>query len=72
MTGKSKHKHFCFAGQSAPCKNYFRSDVLPCICGVNGDVVTALSQVGIPALGSTLVAAEPVPTRPVKVKDEAA
>jgi hypothetical protein len=72
MTGESKHKHFCFAGQPAPCKGHFRNDVLPCICGVKGDVLTALNQLGIPALGSTLITAEPAPTRPVRVKDEAA
>ena len=28
---------------------YFAGDVLPCICGAEGDVTTALSQVALPA-----------------------
>jgi hypothetical protein len=55
MTGESKHEHFCFAGQPAPCKGYFPNDVLPCVCGVEGDAVTALSRVAVPApLGGEL------------------
>jgi hypothetical protein len=49
MKSESKHEHFCFAGQPTPCKGYFPNDVLPCVCGVEGDVVTALSQVAVPA-----------------------
>ena len=49
MEDKSKHKHFCFAGQPASCQGYFHNDVLPCVCGAEGNAVTALSQVAIPA-----------------------
>ena len=48
MKGESKHEHFCFAGQPAPCKGYFPNDVLPCVCGAAGNAVTALSQVAVP------------------------
>jgi hypothetical protein len=49
MKGESKHEHFCFAGQPALCKGYLPNDVLPCVCGAEGDAVTALSQVAVPA-----------------------
>jgi len=49
MECKSKHEQFCFAGQAAPCKGYFPSDVLPCVCGGDGTVIRALSQVAVPA-----------------------
>ena len=39
MKSESKHEHFCFAGQPAPCEGYFLNDVLPCVCGAEGDVV---------------------------------
>jgi len=43
--GKSKHGHFRFAGQTAPCQGYFTNELLPSVCGAEGDAVTALSQV---------------------------
>jgi hypothetical protein len=45
MQSELKHKPFCFAGQAAPCTGYFPNDVLPCICGLEGDVITALTNV---------------------------
>jgi hypothetical protein len=42
------HQQYCFAGQPAPCAGYFTNDVLPCICGVNGNVLSALSETAIP------------------------
>lgn len=45
MEGEFEHKPFCLAGQAAPCSGYFPNDVLPCICGLEGDVVTALTNV---------------------------
>jgi hypothetical protein len=39
------HKWFCFAGQPAPCVGLFPDDVLPCVCGALGDLISALSQV---------------------------
>jgi hypothetical protein len=44
------HEPYCFAGQPAPCPDYFTNDVLPCVCGVNGNVLSALSQVVIQAV----------------------
>jgi hypothetical protein len=65
MEGKSKHEHFCFAGRPAPCKGYFPNDVLPCVCGAEGDVITALSQVAIAApLEGTPAPASPSPWAP--------
>jgi hypothetical protein len=59
MKSESKHEHFCFAGQPAPCEGYFLNDVLPCVCGAEGDVVTALSGVAVPApLGGAPVPAK--------------
>jgi hypothetical protein len=49
MNRRIEHKSFCFAGQPAPCTGYFPGDVLPCICGAEGDVTTALSQTALPA-----------------------
>lgn len=49
MEDGSKHEHFCFAGRPALCKGYFPNDVLPCICGVTGNVLAALSALGLPA-----------------------
>ena len=72
MKSEGKHKHFCFAGQPAPCEGYFLNDVLPCICGAYGDVVTALSRVAVPARGSTPVPAELAAAAPASVEDEAA
>jgi len=50
MAKYKTHQKYCFAGQPAPCPGYFEGDVLPCICGATGDVITALSQVSIPLL----------------------
>jgi hypothetical protein len=69
MGSGSKHKHFCFAGQPAPCEGYFLNDVLPCVCGAEADVVTALYRIAVPALGAGLIPAESVPAA---LKDEAA
>jgi hypothetical protein len=44
------HKEYCFAGQPAPCPGYFANDALPCVCGVNGNTFSAMSQVAIPAI----------------------
>jgi hypothetical protein len=71
-TGEGQHEPFCFAGQPAPCKGYFPDDVLPCVCGAEGDVVTALSQVAVPEpFGGTPVLADPVPVTGL-ADDEAA
>jgi len=51
MKGEGKHEHFCFAGQPAACKGYFPDDVLPCVCGAEGDAVTALSLVAVSRQG---------------------
>ena len=50
MRKPTVHKQYCFAGQPAPCPGYFANDVLPCLCGVNGNALSALSQVAIPAI----------------------
>jgi len=44
------HKPFCFANQPAACTGYFAKDALPCVCGVSGSLLSALSQVAIPAV----------------------
>ncbi len=73
MKTESRHEHFCFAGQPAPCEGYFFSDLLPCVCGVEGDVVSALSRVAVPSPpGGTPIPAEPAPAKPEPVEDEAA
>jgi hypothetical protein len=43
------HTTFCFAGQSAPCPDYFANDVLPCVCSSRESLLLALHQVAIPA-----------------------
>jgi hypothetical protein len=50
MKRQKMHKAYCFAGQAAPCPGVFAKDVLPCVCGVSGKVLTALSQVALPAV----------------------
>ena len=50
MRKPSVHNQYCFAGQPAPCPGYFANDVLPCVCGVNGNALSALNQVAIPAI----------------------
>jgi hypothetical protein len=73
MDDESKHDHFCFAGQPAPCKGYFLNDVLPCVCGAEGDAVEALGQVAVPApLRGMPVPAEQAPAMPVPVEERAA
>ena len=73
MEGKSKHEHFCFAGQPASCQGYFPNDVLLCVCGAEGNAARALSQVAIPApLGGTPTVANLAPAPPQSVKGEAA
>jgi len=72
MKRGSKHEHFCFAGQPAPCEGYFLDDLLPCVCGAEGDVLTALSRLAVPALGGTPVSAEPAAAMPEPVEDEVA
>jgi hypothetical protein len=70
---KSQHEHFCFAGQPAPCEGYFFNDVLPCVCGVEGDVIAALSRVAVPSsLGGRAIPAGPARAKPKPVEDEAA
>jgi hypothetical protein len=73
MPSERKHKHFCFAGEPAPCKGYFPNDTLPCVCGAESDAVTALSQVAVSApLGGIPVPADLAPARPDLAEDEAA
>lgn len=48
MRESTVHKQFCFADQPAACQGYFANDTLPCVCGVKGDVLSAVSQVTIP------------------------
>ena len=50
MSAPTIHKPYCFAGQPALCPGYFTNDVLPCVCGVKGNVLSALSKVAIPAV----------------------
>jgi len=47
--GTRIHKNYCFAGQPAPCLGYFPGDVLPCVCGAEGDILQALEQVTVGA-----------------------
>lgn len=69
MKGEGEHKPFCFAGQRAPCAGYFPNNVLPCICGAQGDAVSALSQVAVPApLGGMPVPAGEAPDKPEPVE----
>ena len=63
MKSESRHSHFCFAGQPAPCKGYFLNEMLPCVCGIEGDLITALSRLIVPT---------PPGVTPTPVKDEAA
>ena len=63
-----QHKPFCFAGQPADCDGYFPGDVLPCICGAQGDLIAALSQVAV----STQFELAPAPAAHVKSEDQAA
>ena len=49
MRRSLEHRQFCFAGQPAPCKGYFTGDELPCVCGVEGNVIRALSELSPPA-----------------------
>ena len=73
MNDESKHEHFCFAGQPAPCKGYFLNDLLPCVCGAEGHAVEALGQVAVPApLGGVPVPAEQAPAIPELVEEQAA
>jgi hypothetical protein len=44
------HEQYCFAGQTAPCTGYFKNDALPCVCGADGDPLSAISQVVMPAI----------------------
>ena len=70
MEDKSKHEHFCFAGQPASCQGYFHNDVLPCVCGAEGNAVTALSQVAIPASpGGRPAPADLAPATPQSVQN---
>jgi len=47
--GPRVHRAYCFAGQPAGCPGYFADDVLPCVCGVDGTVLEALSRIAVPA-----------------------
>jgi hypothetical protein len=72
MTDEGKHEHFCFAGQPALCKGYFLNDVLPCVCGIEGDAVTALSLVALPApIGGSLAPGARATAKPEPAEDEA-
>jgi len=44
------HQPFCFADQPADCTGYFRNDALPCVCGTEENLLSALSQTIIPAV----------------------
>jgi hypothetical protein len=44
------HKSFCFAGQPAPCSGYFANDMLPCVCGATGNLLTVLGKVAQPVV----------------------
>jgi hypothetical protein len=71
MTDDGKHEQFCFAGQPALCKGYFRNDVLPCVCGIEGDAVTALSLVAVPApMGGSPTPGARAPAKPEPVEDQ--
>jgi hypothetical protein len=50
MDTRNVHKPYCFAGQPASCPGYFENDLLPCVCGAEGDILVALSEVAIPAV----------------------
>ena len=45
-----KHKPFCFALEPCACEGYFGDGEPPCVCGVTGDIISALSRVAIPAV----------------------
>ena len=47
-TRQPLHKPYCFGGQPAPCRGYFENDVLPCVCGATGSVLSSLQQVQVP------------------------
>jgi hypothetical protein len=73
MKGENKHEPFCCAGQPAPCKGYFPNDVLPCVCGTQCDIVTALSRVAVAApLGGTPVPAGLATAKPESDEEHAA
>ena len=44
------HQFYCFAGQPAPCTGYFAKDALPCVCGLDGSLLSALSEVAMPVV----------------------
>lgn len=56
MNRQTQHEPFCFAGRPASCQGYFPNDILPCVCGAEGDVIAALSQVSVPAAACEAVA----------------
>ncbi len=72
MGSGTKHKDFCFAGQPAPCAGYFPGDVLPCVCGAEGDVVDALSQVAASAPAGGSPAPSTAEHNPTDQADESA
>jgi hypothetical protein len=57
MKRQKMHNSTCFVGQPAPCPGYFANDTLPCVCGVRGNILYALSQVALPMVP---ILAEPV------------
>jgi hypothetical protein len=59
MSQSKKHKWFCCIGQPALCSGYFTDDLLPCVCGVDGTVLSALNQIAIPA--QPLPDSQPIP-----------
>src|SRR5665811_1231243 len=63
MDSAVKHKSFCSAGRAAPCEGYFPDDILPCVCGAEGNVVAALSELAPPApVGGTPATSDLEPT----------
>ena len=61
MQNLVKHKDFCSAGQPAPCEGYFTGNVLPCVCGAEGNVIQALNELApeAPVGGTPPTAEEP-------------
>jgi hypothetical protein len=59
MSKPTKHESFCFAGQPALCSGYFADDLLPCACGVDGTVLSALNQIAVPV--KPLLDGKPIP-----------
>jgi len=68
MTQFYRHEPFCFAGQTAPCGGYFEKDSLPCVCGMTGTVLEALSQQEMPIIPLEGLAPDPPMRQPMTLQ----